>query len=346
MTAKLLPYCLKCSLSLLFLLFFQVSMGQHDFSSVESFLTQQSKTLGKEVVVMVQKDGKNLYTHQQVEFTPKTATAIGSSSKWLTAAVIMIFVDEGKINLDDRVSKYIPLFEKYMKGYITIRHCLTHTSGIEADMTGLVKLAQRNKFASLEEEVNHYVTRRNIENNPAEVFNYGHVGPNIAARVIEVVSRKTFDRVAQEKLFRPVGMRNTSFYDEKGGVDPSYGAQSTAADLVNFMTMILQKGMHNGKRILSEASIEEMRKAQFMELPVKYRPKLMEGMLHGLGTWIEPAEVSGQPSLLSYPGDRGCWPWIDPVRGYVAVVLPKKTVDESNKKTYLDIRQMIAGLMQ
>ena len=55
-------------------------------------------------------------------------------------------------------------------------------------------------------------------------------GPDIAARVIEVVSKKTFDRVSAEKLFRPLGMRNTSFYNEKGSISPSNGAVSSAFD--------------------------------------------------------------------------------------------------------------------
>jgi CubicO group peptidase (beta-lactamase class C family) len=168
MTVKTSFNCLKCSLIFNFLLFFQVIFAQGDFKGVEPLLKQNQKSLGKDLSVMVNKDGKNLYKYETEEFKIKTPAPIGYSSTWLTAAVVMLFVDEGKISLDDRVSKYLPVFEKYLKGYITIRQCLGHTTGIQLDNQGLASLVQKNNFSSLEEAVNAYVSKRQIENNPGE----------------------------------------------------------------------------------------------------------------------------------------------------------------------------------
>ena len=95
-------------------LFFQVNFAQSDFSGVESLLKQYQNTFGKDVTMKVDKDGKNLYKRETEEFKLKTPSPIGNSSTWLTAAVVMIYVDEGKISLDDPVSKYLPVFETYL----------------------------------------------------------------------------------------------------------------------------------------------------------------------------------------------------------------------------------------
>ncbi|MFX8797496.1 serine hydrolase domain-containing protein, partial [Acinetobacter baumannii] len=81
----------------------------------------------------------------------RTVVPIASCSKWLTAALVMVLVDEGKISLDDKVTKYIPEFAKYSKGYITIRHCLSHQTGIEQEPIKLLSILQRKKFPNLEE---------------------------------------------------------------------------------------------------------------------------------------------------------------------------------------------------
>ena len=229
MSLKFNRICLYCSLFSAFLLFFQFSYAQTDFSNVDALLKQNQKLLGNGVVAMIYKDGKVIYQKELGEdFKAKTQAPIASCSKWLTAALVMIFVDEGKIKLDDPVSKYIPLFDKYMKSYVTIRQCLSHTTGIENEKGGLMKILQRKKYASLEEEVNAYAAKE-ISNNAGTEFHYGTIGINVAGRVLEVVSKKSFDRLIQDKLLRPLKMRATSFVDEGGNApNPSGGARCSA----------------------------------------------------------------------------------------------------------------------
>ena len=140
MTVRSFTNCLKCSLLLIFLLFLQVSDAQ-DFSGIEPILKQNQKLLGKNVVVIVSRDGKNIYQKETEDFRTKTPAPVYHTSKWLTAAVVMTFVDAGKISLDDKVSKYLPIFDNYFKGYITIRQCLAHTTGIQ-EAQGIAKVAQ------------------------------------------------------------------------------------------------------------------------------------------------------------------------------------------------------------
>ena len=133
MSLKMKSICLICSNLFLFLLFFQFCYSQSDFNQVDAVLQKNQKLLGNGLVALVYKDGKIIYTKELGEFNAKTQAPIASCSKWLTAALVMLFVDEGKLNLDDPVNKYLPVFDKYMKSYVTIRQCLAHTTGIEND---------------------------------------------------------------------------------------------------------------------------------------------------------------------------------------------------------------------
>lgn len=299
-------------------------------------LLKNQKTLGKQVVAMVWKDGKLVYKKETSEdFNAKTQVPVGASGQWLTAATTMIYVDEGKLSLDTKAGTLIPILAKYMKAYINLRHCLTHTTGVEAEKAGLGKLLPKAKFESLEEEMNHFASKREIITNPQTEFFYSQVGMNIAGRMLEVVSRKTFDRVVQEKLLRPLKMRGTTFFNyDNLYINPSIGAQSTANDYMNFLVMLLNNGKFEGKQIMSEKAIEEMEKAQFISLPVKYTPKGTENLHYGMGVWLMEEDSQGKATVLSSPSLTGTWPILDRKNNYAAILLVKSPSNEQGKEMY------------
>jgi hypothetical protein len=139
--------CLKFSLLSFCLLFFQLSYGQYNFSALDSKLQEQRKLLGENLVVIIAHKDSILFQKQLGDFNAKTVAPIASCSKWLTAALVMQAVDEGKLSLDDKVSQFLPVFEKYGKSYITIRHCLSHMTGIQTDGGRLAKLLERKSSA-------------------------------------------------------------------------------------------------------------------------------------------------------------------------------------------------------
>lgn len=274
--------CLKGIIALSFMLFFQFVNAQN-FSDAEDFLLNNQKAFGKNLVVLVTKDGKPVYKKELGEdMTIKSAINAGELSQWFTAAMVMVLVDEGKISLDDPIAKYVPKFSKYMKGYITFRHCLTHTTGLE---TG--GLSSKKKYSNLDEEVDTYITKRDIVNNPGMEISYDKMGYSIAARAIELATKKSFDRITSEKLFRALGMRGTSFYRESGEISPFDGAVTTANDMMVFMQMLLNNGMFNGKRILSEKSINELLTIQFPKAAIKIKPAEKKSSSIGLISWID-----------------------------------------------------------
>lgn len=332
--------CRKFSLVLTFMLLCLVSFGQYDFSALDKKFTEAKKVLGKNTVMLIYKDGKIIYKKENEDFKANSPEPIASCSKWLTAALVMTFVDQGKLSLDDKVSTYLPIFAKYGKSYITIRHCLSHQTGIQQDRVSLLSILEHRKFANLEEEVNDFASKKEIDFNPGTGFFYGGTGLNIAARVIEVIAKKSFDQLMNERILRPLNMRNTSFFNEKA-INPSGGAVSAAIDYLNFLSMILNKGTFNGKRILSEQSIEEMQKNHTAGMPIKYIPKTAEGFNYGLGEWIQEADENGKSIVVSSPGLFGTWPWVDNCRGYACIIFTKSVIGESKKEIYLDLKKTI-----
>lgn len=334
--------CLKFSPVLIFMLFLQSTIAQPDFSQLEKILKQNEKALGKDLVVVVQKEAKNIFLKESENFKIKMSAPIGTSSKWLTAAIVMILVDEGKLKLDDPVAKYIPIFKKYMKGYITLRHCLSQTTGLDTDATGIVKFTQKSKFTTLEEEMEFFATKKLIVDNPGEAFSDGSVGFNIAGRVIEVVTKKPFERVATEKLFRPLSMRTASFYDENGmAANPSSGASCSAFDYLNFLQMLMNNGMFNSKKVLSASSVTYLLEQQFKEARVRYNPELTKGWNFAAGSWIEEDNGNASKNIYSGASAQGVWPWIDFKRKYVAVVLPVAPLNIQKRDLFMQVRAAV-----
>ena len=304
---------------------------------MDAFLTANQKLFGSDVIALAYKGGKVVYK-KEIEkeigdFNGRVQVPAGAASQWLVAATVMAYVDEGKISLDDKVSKYIPIFAKYMKTYITIRNCLSFTDGIHADPPGPLKLLEKSKYPDLETEVNAFASKRDIESNPGTEIFYSQIGPDIAARVLEVITKKTFDRCVSDKILRPCKMRGTSFTNDNGLVtNPSSGAITTASDYINFLGMLLDKGMFEGKRVLSEKSIADMEIIQYAMLPVKYMPKEASGLKMGLGCWIENG------STVTSLNMTGFYPYIDRKLNYAALLLPRKT-EEPKKELYVQFKQ-------
>src|SRR4051812_40127390 len=112
------------SLSIAFLLMFQAAKTQQNFPEIDRALKMNQQEMGKDVVMMIYKSGKIVYENTMGDMTSSTTERIASCSKWLTATLVMTFVDQGKLSLDDTIGKFLPVFTKYGKGQIKLWHCL------------------------------------------------------------------------------------------------------------------------------------------------------------------------------------------------------------------------------
>lgn len=321
MSAILSKTCRKFSLALIFMLILQLTSAQ-DFSNLQTMIKNNGKNLGKEYTIVVQKEGKNIFLAETDELKLKTPKPIGYASAWLSAALVMTFVDQNKLSLDDPISKYIPSLKKHMKGYITVRHCLTQTTGLDVDVSGVMKVTQKNKFLNLDEEVESIASKKLIVDNPGDAFSYSSVGLTLVGKVLEIISKKTFDRLAAERIFRPLGMRTASFYNEDGNApNPTTGASCSAFDYINFMQMLVNKGMFNGKRVLSEKAVDVLLSSHFPDIRVRYTPGNTLSFQYGMGCWLESRDDNNKGIVFSSFGPQGSLMWFDLHKKYFGTIV-------------------------
>src|SRR5437016_34593 len=143
--------------------------------------------------------------------TPDTVFWIASMTKPITGTAILMLQDEGKLKVADPVAKYLPEFASLKTpsgkpANLTIAQILTHTSGL-GEATG--PAAQKAK--TLADLVPIWLAAP-MQYEPGEKWRYTQSGINAAARIVEVVSGMTFDAFLQQRLFDPLGMKNTTFY--------------------------------------------------------------------------------------------------------------------------------------
>lgn len=316
-----------------------VANAQLNPAELDSKLTKAQKILGGDVVALIYKDGKIAYKKKLGEgFDEKTQVAIGGSSRWLTTALVLQFIDEGKLTLDTKVADILPIYAKYGKKFITIGHCLSDLTGIE-DKKG--NIVENSRFNSLEELVNDY-PKKEIRANAGTDFWYGSIGINIAARVIEIIGKKGFEQLIAQKLTKPLGMKATIFSPENNKcVNPAGGALSTANDYMMFLSMILNKGMFNGKQILSANAIEELKKIQMTSNMVAYAPKDAEKLAFGLGGNILSKDADEKATTIGCPNFGALWPFVDFCNNYACIIFPKDILGDSRKDFYTSFKQTI-----
>jgi CubicO group peptidase (beta-lactamase class C family) len=311
---------------------------------------------------------------------PDTLFRIASMTKPVTAIGVMMLVEEGKLALDDPVEKHLPEFLGQMMvaersgdtvtlkkppRAITLRDLLTHTSGLpSAPPPGLSELySQRNH--TLAEAVMAY-SQRPLEFEPGTRWAYCSPGIDTLGRVIEVASGQSFEEFLLERLFHPLGMRDTTFYPSpeqvrraavvyerkngalrpvaafRGGLPqgaryplPAGGLFSTAPDLARLYQMLLNGGTAGGRRYLTEATLAEMTRVQTGDLKAGFS----EGIGFGLGWSIvrHPVGVTDMlsPGSYGHGGGYGTQCWIDPHRGLFTVLLTQRPDHNPRDEAFL-----------
>ncbi len=147
-----------------------------------------------------------------VPVTNDTVFEIGSVSKQMTAAAIMLLVEDGKVALDEKISAYLPDTPESWRD-VTVRHLLTHSSGIKSysSLDGFA-LLRRLKVADFIQQLSPHP----LEFTPGERSSYSNSGFNLLAFIIESRSGKPYMEFMRERIFRPLGMTKT------GDRDPEY----------------------------------------------------------------------------------------------------------------------------
>ncbi len=306
----------------------------------------------------------------QQSMTRETLFRIASMTKPITAIAIGQLVDEGKLSFDDPVEKYLPAFQGQMlvaskssdattlkrpSRPITIRDLLTHTSGLPGGFPVGIANLYVTRDLSLAEAV-LVSSQRPLDFEPGAKWAYCNAGIDTLGRIVEVVARQPFEEFLATRVFRPLGMDDTTFYptaaqltraaavyDQKEGklvratniilgppVDarhpiPAGGLYSTAPDLARLYQAMLLKGALGEQRILSPQSVATMTRVQTGDLACGFVP----GMSFGFG-WAVVKQPQGVTSMLSagtfgHGGAFGTQGWIDPHQGLFIVLLIQRT---------------------
>ena len=342
--------------ALLIFCFTNVS-AQDNFKKLDDWLANNAGQLGGRDILLVYKNGKIIYSHAENKmlprqkmllryiarkqgetadldsYTPTTRQPIASCSKWLSAALIMTFVDEGKLKLTDTVGKYLPVMTAHGKGNITISECLSHLTAInEPKLKEEIKDIRELK--NMDDAIAQ-IAGMPMEGEPGKVFHYSNAGLQIAAAVIEKISGKDFKTLFKERIAKPLNMVNTDFGDKKVPVAAG-SALSTPNDYINFLTMILNKGTFNGKRILSEKSIAEMQVNRITsDVKIAYTPAQIDGFGYGYGEWILG------PGFVSSPGLFGSYPWVDNNNQYCAFLMTYYLNTQGRDQRMLDLKALV-----
>lgn len=331
--------------------------AQYDFSKVDNWLNYNAAEMGGRVVLVVYKDGKVVHNHAANDmnmrqkfvsrmvarkqgkkadlddYTSTSRVAIASCSKWLSAALAMTFVDEGKLKLSDTVGKFLPVLSQHGKGGITIGQCLSHQTGIK---TPLLKesLQEMRQDNSMDDAIAD-IANLPMEGAPGKVFHYSNAGLQIAGAIIEKISGKNFETLFDERIARPLNMQHTDFGNAKVAL-PAGGAYSTAEDYLNFLTMIMNRGVFNGKRILSENSITQMQVNRITpDVKIAYSPAEAGGLGYGYGEWVFDAHTVSSPGLF------GSFPWIDKDKKYAAFMMTFYIKNDGRQQRYKELKQLV-----
>jgi len=355
----------KYVVALLLLLAVSSGRAQNKFAKIEAWLADNTVKMGGRSILVIYKNDHIVYNGSKNEmtgmqrmfaqmiakrtgkplnienYTISTKQPIASCSKWLSAALVMTFVEEGKLKLDDTVGKYLPALTKSGKGSITIEQCLSHRTAIKSPSLK-DDLAEMRAEQNMDDAIKD-IAAMPMEGKPGTVFRYSNVGLQIAGAIIEKIGGANFEDLFEQRIAKPLNMKNTDYGHAKVAL-PAGGGNSTPEDYINFLTMILNKGVFNGKRILTERSISLMQidRIAANNTTVAYSPAEAGDVGYGFGEWVNKGASLQNPAVVvTSPGLFGSYPLVDNKRRYAAFLMTFYLKSDGKQKRYQELKQLI-----
>lgn len=342
----------------------------YDFRKVDQVLEDSLEVLGGTgaddaggVTLLLWKDGKLIY-ERSLALPGKTMSKtrllpIASASKWMSGTVITALLEQGLMRLDDTVGQYIPTAAADKRG-ITLRQTFSFTSGLRSNFGEITPCVEDVTSKLTLAECVDSVLQGALVSALGSTLNYGSEGMHVGGRMAEVASGLTvgsgscWDTLFQRNVARPLGLTRTS-WDIKGLYDTDNpridgGVFSTAEEYLLLTRMVLGRGMLDGKRILSETSIDSMLADQTRGARIGYTPYLgmeyafpgIKNTRYGIGVWRERIDTAtGRALEVASQGRFGWSPWVDFERQYCGVLAVKSNSVVSIYPSYMKIKQLI-----
>jgi DNA-binding MurR/RpiR family transcriptional regulator/CubicO group peptidase (beta-lactamase class C family) len=290
-------------------------------------------------------EGTLLPDAQQVEMRPDTIFDLASLTKLFTTSVLLRLVDAGSIALDAPIHPWLPSFASGIRRSVSLRHLLTHTSGLPALLnlwTDWPDVPARRSA----------VLDAPLERSPGAAFSYSDIGYMVAGFLAEAVTGRSLADLVLEWVCAPLGMSDTGFlpspeveariaatedesyagrgmvrgsvHDENawalGGAVGHAGIFSTATDLARLGEALRSGGAVDGTRILAESTVEEMMRDQ---LPDWLDPGFRQGLGLRIADPVSMGALSG-PRTVGHTGFTGTSLLIDRDGGCMVVLLTNR----------------------
>ncbi len=323
-----------------------------DFSAFDAALAGfvADHSLTGATAVVVHRDRGIIHSRGFGSHDINRVSLIASSSKILTAGILLQLADRGLLDLDKPISTYLGAWGQH-KTDITLAQLLSNSSGmvgLSDDPTYGSYLCQYLYFGTLEDCGNAiYTAKDDVDRVPPDSkFRYGGGQWQLAGAIAEVVSGRKWADLVEETYRKPCGLAVLGYsnhfsdaFNAGGGVQAAFGyppffhgdvadlpvtqnpnleggAYTTVTDYGEILLMHLRKGACSGGRVLSEAAVARMQGDRIGEVYGGTTPDpTLPG--YGLGWWVSRQE----PGYVADPGAYGAMPWLDLPRGYGAMIL-------------------------
>ncbi|MBD0319799.1 MAG: beta-lactamase family protein [Gemmatimonadetes bacterium] len=280
-----------------------------------------------------------------------------------TTSVAMRMEEDSALDLDRTVASYLPEFSDSAKAGITVRMLLTHTGGLESGAP-LHRQGYRGREQFLQQ-----ISQRPLKHAPGTQTLYSDWDLVLAQLVMERLTGKTLDVLAEEQVFRPLGMRETRYRPDAslrpriaatevaadrggliwgdvhdanawamGGVAGHAGLFSSIRDLAVFAQMLLNNGEYNGVRIFRPQTV------------ARWTAPQGRGASRALG-WDTPSDRSSAghffgPRSFGHTGYTGTSLWMDPERGVFVVLLTNRVNPTADNQKHVALRRAVADAVQ
>ena len=213
--------------SLFVLFFFNASplfsqISESTEAKIDELFAQWDKISSPGATVAVTQNGKIVFSkgygsanlEYDIPNQPSTIFHVASVSKQFTVFSILLLEADGKLSLEDDIRKHIPEVPDFGKA-ITLRHLAAHTSGMRDQWNLLAMAGWRLDDVITKKHVLTLISRQKELNfEPGEEYTYCNSGYTLLAEVVSRVSKKSFAEFTTERIFEPLGMTNSFFYDD------------------------------------------------------------------------------------------------------------------------------------
>ncbi|WP_213270562.1 serine hydrolase domain-containing protein [Hyphomonas sp.] len=306
-----------------------MSTAKDGYQTIEPYLERAAGETGA-VMLVYNADGTILYQASAGPMAVSDPVYVASASKWVVAALVMTLVDEGLLELDAPASQYAPYLTAELSR-ITLRQMLSHTSGMNSS-----NLVDARANASLQTFARELAILP-LESAPGTTLSYGGVSMQIAGAIMEEVSGQSFQALFLDRLAGPLEMQGAYFChplncDVENPEDVTNpliggGLKISAEDFGAFLAMISEGGVYKGRRILSEAALDDLSKVTTVGLARGALPAISEAdWEYALGQWCHLNEPGEDCGILQSVGAFGAYPWIDTQRGIYGIFVTESLI--------------------